>query len=83
MARDWRRHASGTEGLGSASSTASMFAPAPACPVPDKDRSKANRAGPAAVSEDRALFLHMIRALAREAARSDHANESTAQTTRD
>lgn len=83
MARDRRRHASGTEGLGSASSTASMFALAPASPVPDKERSKANRAGAHPLLEDRALFLHMIRALAREAARSDHADESTAQTTRD
>ena len=83
MARDRRRHANGTEGLGSASSIAVMSLPAPACPMPDKGRSSANHAGIHPLPEDRALFLHMIRALAREAARSDHADESTAQTTRD
>lgn len=83
MARDRRRHASGKEGLGSASSVAGMSAPAPASPMPEKDRSKANRAGVHPLPHDRALFLHMIRALAREAAQADHADDSTSADTHD
>lgn len=75
MAREWRRHARGAEGLETAPATAGMPVTAPQ--PSDKCRTKRGQDGAPGLPEDRALFLHLIRALAREAARADDADDST------
>lgn len=75
MARDRRRHARETEELETAPTTAGMSAAAPQ--TPSNGKTKPARASSHPLPQDRALFLHLIRALAREAARADHAAVST------
>lgn len=75
MARDRRRHARGTEGLEAAPATAGMPEAAPQSPGKGKAKRALVVAHP--LPQDRALFLHLIRALAREAARADDVDDST------
>ncbi len=70
MARDGKRHACG--------------APQGGAKAPQGKRSaKAARSPSHPLPEERALFLHLIRALAREAARADHVVDSRSDDTAD
>lgn len=75
MARDRRRHAGGAEGLEAAPATAGTPGPGPQSRSKGKAKPAQGLAHP--LPQDRALFLHLIRALAREAARADDADDST------
>ena len=67
MARDQKRHVSAQGLAGANAPQGKRVAQAAACP-------------PHPLPAERALFLHMIRALAREAARADHDSDSSAPT---
>lgn len=75
MARERRRHARGAEGLEAVPATAGVSGPAPQ--PRGKGKAKPAQDGSPAMAQDRALFLHLIRALAREAARADDVDDST------
>lgn len=74
MARDRRRHACGAEGLEAAPATTGMPVAGPLSP--GKSRAKPAQGLAHRLPADRALFLHLIRALAQEAARADDVVDS-------
>ena len=75
MARERRGHARGTEGLETALATAGTSPAAPQTAGKSKTKIAQDVAHP--LPQERALFQHLIRALAREAARADDMDDST------
>ena len=75
MARERRRHARGAEGLEAAPATPGISPAASQSAAKGKAKPAQDVAQP--LPQDRTLFLHLIRALAREAARADDTDEST------